>query len=108
MQELQTQSVTINKIALPLKSVIGIFTVLGNKFHNSLYGSLSWGPVECLLMESNFISSCLVQSAKPSIPLPQKLLHVFQGNAGNLKECLCNVQPTLLVMRVENVLRTKM
>ena len=41
MQELQTQSVTINKITLPLKNVIGILTLLGNKFHNSLYGSLS-------------------------------------------------------------------
>lgn len=107
MQELQTQSVTINKIALPLKNVLGVFTVLGNKFHNSLYGSLSWGPVECLLMESNFISPCLVQSAKPSIP-SKKLLHVFQGNTDSLEECLCNVQPTLLVMRVENVLSTKM
>lgn len=105
MQELQTQSVTINKIALPLKNVIGIFTLLENKFHNSLYGSVSWGPVECLLMESNFISSCL--SAKPSIP-SKKLLHVFQGNTGSLKECLYNVQPTLPVMRVENSLSTKM
>ena len=39
MQVLQTQCVT--KTALPLKIVIGIIALLGNKVHNSLYESLS-------------------------------------------------------------------
>ena len=77
MQVLQTQCVT--KTALPLKIVIGIIALLGNKVHNSLYESLSWSPVECLLLESNFMSSSLVQSTKPSIFSPE-LLHLFQGN----------------------------
>lgn len=105
MQALQAQSIT--RTALPLKNVTGLFALLGNKVHNSLYGSLSWGPAECLLLESNFISSPLVQSTKASIFFQNHFIYFKETLNNSLKECLCNLEFILFVMWVENVLITK-
>lgn len=65
MQMLQAQSST--ETALPPRNIINTAALWGNEVHNSLYGSLSRGPAECSLLESNFISLPLLQGTKSSI-----------------------------------------
>lgn len=62
MQVLHVQFST--ETALPLKNTINTAALWGNEVYNSLYGSLSRSPSECLLLESNFISSSLPQGTK--------------------------------------------
>lgn len=103
MQVLQAQSST--ETALPLKNIISMAALWGNEVHNSLYESLSGGPAECVLLESNFISSFLLQGTKSSI-FPKHYFIYFKETLNNSFKEDIQSRPSLFVMRVEKVLIT--